>query len=221
LPAIQTLLAEGINVNVTLIFSLSRYAQVLECYLRAMETRLAQGLSVNMSSVASFFVSRVDSIVDSELARLAADGFSDASVSERYFAQLGVANSVLAYEHFKRVFGSPRYKKLAKAGARIQRPLWASTSTKSAKLDPLHYVTQLAMAETVNTVPPVTLKAIIAREDLETRPAVSEEQAKLMLQGLAQLGVAFDYWLNQLEIDGVKAFAESFDALLSSISKKI
>jgi transaldolase len=216
--AIEKVLAEGINVNVTLIFSIEVFKQVFEAYLTALETRVQRELPVNgIASVASFFVSRVDSLVDK---KLAVKTQLSASFKESFFGKVGIANCKLAYECFEHYAKSPRWKALAAKGAQIQRPLWASTSTKSPKLAPTMYVEALAEALTVNTVPQATLEAIMKGTTISPSMTKGHAEARTLIRGLEEVGVSFDEVLSELQADGVKSFADSFNELFVAVKNK-
>jgi transaldolase len=224
LPAVTTLLAEGICVNVTLIFSLARYEQVMEAYLAGLERRAARGQPLEpIVSVASFFVSRVDSKVDAAIEqRLAAlpAGSAERNELEQGRGKAAVANARLAYQRFGEVFGSPRFIKLREQGARVQRPLWASTSTKNPAYPDTLYVDELIGPDTVNTLPPQTLAAYDDHGRLETAITRDLDAARALFQRLPALGVPIHDLIGQLEEEGVKAFAKSFDSLLATLEEK-
>ena len=221
LPAIQASIAAGINVNVTLIFSLSRYRQVMEAYLAGLEQRLAANQPVDgIASVASFFVSRIDSKVD---ARLQAILRSEAAQSEQARALLGklaVANARLAYQEFHRCFESERFTRLKARGARLQRPLWASTSTKNPAYPDTLYVDELIGRYTVNTVPPQTLVAFADHGHPRLTIEQDLEAAQAAFEDLVQLGIDFKQVTQELEAEGVKAFADAHAALLEAIEAR-
>lgn len=221
LPAITGAIAAGINVNVTLIFSIERYAAVMEAYLLGLEQRRAVGLPVNsIASVASFFVSRVDTKVDGHLQDMIARGVQ----AERAAALLGraaIANARLAYADYQRVFGASRFAALQVAGARVQRPLWASTGTKNPAYRDVVYVEELVGPDTVNTVPPATLAAfldhgVVRAGSLEENVA----EAAQTLTALAELGITLHTVTAELEHEGVTAFADAFTALLSAVEAR-
>lgn len=221
LPAIQALLDEGINVNVTLIFSVEVYSQVMEAYLAALESRLKRHESLSqISSVASFFVSRVDSICEKQLDTLVKAGKLTADKLTSIHGKVGIANSCLAYKKYQEIFSSDRFKKLEERGAKIQRPLWASTGTKNPAFSPLLYVEELAGADTVNTMPPQTLKALMASPKLETKLNANLANAAKIIEAVGTLGVNFKAALLELQDAGVKSFAQSYTELLASIDKK-
>lgn len=211
IPAIRASIAAGINVNVTLIFSLTRYAEVMDAYLSGLEDRAAQNLPLkNIASVASFFVSRVDSKIDPQLPE-------DSPLRGR----AAIANARLAYESFETVFSAPRFKALReKHGARVQRPLWASTGTKNPQYSDTLYVDNLIGPDTVNTVPPQTLQAFRdhGRANLTIRNGLDE--ARALFGHLRELGIFMDDVTRELEEEGVKAFSDSFKSLLDAIEER-
>jgi transaldolase/glucose-6-phosphate isomerase len=213
LPAIHTLLAEGINVNVTLIFSLQQYRDVLETYLRAVELRSSRGQSVDrMASVASFFVSRVDGATDKQLE---AKGRRDLA------AKAAIANACVAYRHFLEITSDARWKSLAAKGARVQRPLWASTSTKNPSYSDILYVEELVARDTVNTVPLATLDAWKGHGKPQPRLMENLKTADDVLAQIRAAGVDVDKITVELIEDGVKKFADSYDQLLTAIEAKL
>lgn len=213
LPAMETLIAEGINVNATLIFSLSQYESVARAYLFGLEKRMADGLEINtIASVASFFISRVDSLVDRALASL---GNRDLQ------GRIAIANARSAYARFKAIFSGNRWERLAKAGARPQRLLWASTSVKDHRHPDTYYVDNLIGPHTVNTLPPVTLTAFrhhgTAALTIEKDLEASFEQ----LKKLRDLGLDLEVISEKLLNEGVETFAVSYQALLTGINEKL
>lgn len=212
LPAVSALLAAGVNVNVTLIFALAQYEAVALAYLDGLERRAAAGEELrSVASVASFFVSRVDSAVDPELAR--------AGVS-KLIGRTAIANAKLAYARFRELSQGPRWERLAAAGARVQRLLWASTGTKDPRLPDTHYVDGLIGPDTVNTVPPATLTAFLDHGAVAPTLAADLLGAQAHLANLAALGVDLDAVAQKLLDDGVAAFAASFEALMASITTR-
>ncbi|MFN8442270.1 MAG: transaldolase [Caldilineaceae bacterium] len=219
--AIRRLIAEGLNINVTLIFSIERYAAVKEAFLSGLEERMAAGKSVaNISSVASFFVSRVDANIDSQLEKMAAVDPTKATEIKRLYGKAAVANAKLAYRQFTQVFSGPRWEKLAAAGAQVQRPLWASTSTKNPAYPDLIYVDSLIGPHTVNTMPPKTLEAFRDHGTPANTVELDVDQAAADLAALDRLGISLAQVTEELEIDGVKKFTESFNDLLKTIEKR-
>jgi transaldolase/transaldolase/glucose-6-phosphate isomerase len=211
LSAITHCLAAGINVNVTLLFSLERYAEVVEAFLAGLELRLARGRSVQgLASVASFFVSRVDGKVDALL------GAPDHPLRGR----IAIANAAMAYGVFERTLATPRWNNLARAGARPQRPLWASTSAKDPRLPDIYYVEALAAPNTVNTLPPETFDAYRHHGNPRVRIQDSVAAAPAQLDALADAGIDLGAITRELEADGVAKFAASYAAVLAGIDAK-
>ncbi len=212
IPAIEALIGEGINVNVTLMFSLAQYEAVAEAYISGLEKLTAAGGDVDrVASVASFFVSRVDTAVDRTLEEM---GESDLQ------GTIAVANAKAAYGLFRQTFGGPRWERLATRGARVQRPLWASTSSKNPLYPDTLYVDSLNGSDTVNTLPPATLQAFLDHGNAAATLEASMDQAHAQLERLADLGVDLAAITQQLLDDGVTAFARSFEALMASIVEK-
>lgn len=220
IPAVRTLISEGVNVNVTLMFSLERYEAVAEAFmagLEALEADDSQGSADvdEVASVASFFVSRVDVMVDALLEQM------DAPFAEDLKGAAGIANAKMAYQRFKGIFGGDRWKRLADRGARVQRLLWASTSTKDPAYSDTMYPDNLIGAQTINTLPPDTLVAFLdhgtVAATLETQLAI----ARAELNQLAQLGIDLDQVTDDLLEEGVDKFAQSFSTLLDSIDSKV
>lgn len=217
IPAIQRLLSQGINVNVTLIFSSSVYGQVMDAYLTALEERVARGEPVrSIASVASFFVSRVDTAIEKELA---SRGRSEVLVE--VLGKVGIANSRLAYHRFLETFHGERWDALTRAGAQFQRPLWASTGTKNPAFSKVLYVEALARNHTVNTVPPQTLEAILEGVQLTSSSGEGLDEASRMMGILSGAGVDVEHILSELQVAGVRAFSESYQQLLGAIREKI
>ena len=221
LPAIQQLISEGINVNITLLFGLPRYRQVAEAYIAGIEARANQGKSVeHVASVASFFLSRIDSLVDPLLEKLIAQGGVEVDVAKKVRGQVSIASATMAYQIYKEIFQSERFQKLADRGARVQRLLWASTSTKNPDFSDLKYVETLIGPDTINTVTVETLDAY--RDHGEPKASLEHdvEQAGWVLQRLPELGISLDQVTQQLEDEGVETFNQSFDKLMNALTKK-
>jgi transaldolase/glucose-6-phosphate isomerase len=223
IPAIEELLYQGISVNITLIFSVEVHREVMEAYLKALERRVAEGKPVDrIASVASFFVSRVDTKADKALEDLLKKE-QDAEKQEVIKGLLGttaINNSKLAYEEFQRVFSGERWEKLAAKGARVQRPLWASTSTKNPNYRDVIYVEELIGPDTVNTMPPQT---IIAFRDHGMAARTIDKDldlAKRQLAQLEELGISLDQITQELTVEGVQSFTKSFDTLAECIGSK-
>ncbi|MBE0481132.1 MAG: transaldolase [Dehalococcoidia bacterium] len=210
-PAIETLIAQEINVNVTLMFSLKHYNLVSRAWLRGIE-RCDNPQRV--ASVASFFVSRIDTYVDRELERI---GGGEALALR---GRAAVANSRLAYRRFRQILGGEEFSSLGKRGARIQRLLWGSTSTKNPAYSDVKYVEELIGPDTVNTVPLETLEAFREHGRVEPGLPGDIEEAEEVINGLESLGIRMDSVCEQLQVDGVRAFADSLDALLASLEQK-
>lgn len=218
LPAIASCLAHGININITLLFSVSRYREVIDAHLRALEHRVAAHEPIDrVASVASFFVSRVDTKVDKALDAMP-NALRGAAGALR--GQIGIANAKIAYEEYERIVASDRWKALAARGARPQRLLWASTSPKDPLYGDTYYVEALAGSNTVDTMTPATLRAYLDHGEPEPRLATDRERAHHQMGGLAALGVDFARIAEQLEEEGVASFAESFHEVLNGIAQK-
>lgn len=218
IPAIEALIAEGISVNVTLIFSLASYEQVMRAYIEGLKRRRAAGGELaNVASVASFFVSRVDTMIDQILEQLRLQGTNVSGLS----GKAANANAKLAYAKFERVFDSNgEFGALAAKGAKVQRPLWASTSTKNPAYQDTIYVDNLIGPNTVNTMPPQTLEATLDHGQVATTIRDGFQDAQRVLMRLADLDIDMSTVTSQLLRDGVKLFAESFDSLLENIRQK-
>jgi transaldolase len=220
-PAIRALIAVGININVTLIFSLDRYAAVKEAYIQGLEDRVARGEPIDhIASVASFFVSRVDSNIDAKLAKLAADDPANAAQYRAFQGKIAVANAKLAYAQFEEVFSGLRWDALATKGARVQRPLWASTSTKNPDYPDLLYVDTLIGPHTVNTMPPATLDAFQDHGIPARTIDQGLDEAGATVAALAATGIDLDEVTEALEVDGVEKFAAAFRSLLATIDSR-
>ncbi len=214
-PAVRTMIAAGRNINITLIFSLSRYAEVIEAYLSGLEELVAGGGDpTRVASVASFFVSRVDTETDR---RLTAIGTPEALALR---GRAAVANAKLAYQLFQQRFSGPRWEALAAKGAQLQRPLWASTSTKNAAYSDLLYVSSLIGPHTVNTLPEGTIAAFEDHGEVARTIDTGYEDARAVLDGLAKVGVDFADVGRVLEEEGVASFAKSFDELIQALTDK-
>jgi transaldolase len=218
LPAISRCLAAGINVNVTLLFSVTRYRAVVEAFLAGLERRAASGHPLaGISSVASFFVSRVDGKVDPLLRAVPGARQEEA---RRLLGTAAIANACLAYAAFRDLFSGSRWARLASQGALVQRPLWASTSTKDPQYSDTHYVEPLIGADTVNTLPPATFAAYRDHGRPELRILQGAREAPTRLAALASFGVDLDQITLGLETEGVALFAASYQSLLRVIGEK-
>jgi len=221
LPAIKQLISEGINVNVTLLFGLPRYRQVAEAYIAGLETYAAQGKPLkHLASVASFFVSRIDALVDLLLEKLIAQSDQKVDLAKKVHGQVAIASAKMAYQIYKEIFGSDRFKKLAYKDARVQRLLWASTSTKNPDYSDVKYIESLIGLDTINTVPPETIDAYRDHGDPKSRLNQDVKEAAWIMERLPELGINLDKVTQQLEDEGVKKFNEPFDKLMVSLIKK-
>lgn len=222
LPAITDAIAAGVNVNVTLIFARQRYAEVMDAYMSGLEKRVEAGLPIDgIASVASFFVSRVDTNIDPRLQKIIDMGGQHAQQAKAMPGKAAIANARLAYADFKKIFSSERFLKLKARGARVQRPLWASTSTKNPAYRDVMYVEELVGPDTVNTAPPQTVVAFLDHGIV--RPGSLEEDlegANQSMADLESLGISIDQVTQQLEEEGVKSFSDAFTVLLKAIESR-
>jgi len=215
LPAITELIAAGININVTLLFSVERYRAVVDAYLAGLERRLEAGQPIDkVASVASFFLSRIDTLIDAKL-----DSLTTHEAKARR-GRAAIASAQLAYQHYKQWTSSPRWQALAASGARPQRLLWASTSSKDPAYKDTMYVEALIAPNTVNTLPPATLEAYRDHGDPAVRIEEGVADAKETVQILRGLGIELEAVSQQLEREGVKKFKEPFDALLAALKQR-
>lgn len=220
LPAVQQLIGEGINVNITLLFAQERYAQVAEAYLAGLEQRAARGGDLSpVASVASFFISRIDTMIDALLAaRLKTSGnVGEQELLKRLMGTVAIANGKLTYRRYQQIFSGPRWAALAKRGAQTQRVLWASTSTKNPAYRDVLYAEELIGPDTVNTLPPATLEAF--RDHGRTRPSLTEDldEAEETMTALAQAGISMAEVTDKLLDEAIRLFAEPFEKLLAAI----
>ena len=214
-PAIERCLTNGININITLLFSVEHYRKVAEAYLAALEARVSKGEPIDrIASVASFFVSRVDTEVDARLAKIDQPGAKELA------GTIGVANARLAYVAFEEITASDRWRRLAAKGAKVQRPLWASTGTKNPAYSDVLYLDQLIGRDTVNTVPPETLRKFEHHGTVAPTLAGHEDAARKRMEQLALVGVDFNDVTRVLEAEAIDKFAKSYAALIGTIGKK-
>lgn len=221
IPAIRQSIADGININITLIFGIERYAMVIEAYLSGLEQRVAAGQPIaKLASVASFFVSRVDTNVDARLEELAKRHPDQAQGILALQGKIAVGNAKLAYRQFQETFAGVRWKSLSAAGARLQRPLWASTSTKNPNYPDLLYVDNLIGPHTINTMPPKTFADFQdhGTPDLTIDQGIAEIEAQMV--ALHKYGISLTEVTQELEVEGVQKFVESYNQLLDAITKK-
>jgi transaldolase len=218
LPAVTATIAAGVNVNVTLIFSIENYTAVADAYMSGLEALAAGGPSArgghpvkSVASVASFFVSRLDTALENDL---------DRSGASELKGRIAIANCKLAYAEFQRIVGTPRWQALAGRGARVQRVLWASTSTKNPAYPDTLYVDELIGPETVNTIPPDTLRAFVDHGRAAPSLAKDLDAARQQIARLHGLGIDMERVTRRLQEDGVAAFVKPFQALMASIESK-
>jgi transaldolase len=221
LTAIRELISEGINVNVTLLFALARYRAVIDAYLEGLEARMRLGLPLaQIACVASFFVSRIDALVDPALDALIAAGDARAQQARAARGRVAIANAKLAYQMYRHVFAHERFGVLAARGARLQRLLWASTSTKDPLFSDVKYVEALIGADTINTMPLETLDAYRDHGQPEPRLTLDLHEARTVIEGLSALDIDFDAVTARLEVEAIAKFNGPFDALVASIAAK-
>jgi transaldolase/glucose-6-phosphate isomerase len=222
IPAIRQLLEDGLNINITLLFAQSAYEQVAEAFLAALEARFAKGQDVSqIASVASFFVSRIDSLIDGKIdekLKTATDAAQKALL-ESIHGKIAIANAKLTYKKYQELFGGARWSALAAKGAQTQRLLWASTSTKNPKYRDVLYVEELIGADTVDTIPPATFDAF--RDHGKLRDSLTEDvnEARTTMDNLAKAGISMKEVTDKLLTDGVKLFADAFKQLLDATGK--
>ncbi len=223
IPAIRQAIAAGININVTMIFALENYEEVADAFISGLEDRLAAGLPVDhVASVASVFVSRIDSAIDAQLESMIRHSNDEAEKAAltSLLGKAAIANAKIQYQRFKEIFASDRFAKLKAKGAQVQRPLWASTGTKNPAYSDVLYVDSLIAADTVNTIPPATYTAFRDHGTVALTIETGLDQAKADLASLAKTGVSLEAVCQKLQDDGVKAFADSFDSLMQTIKSK-
>jgi len=220
IAAIKQLIADGINVNATLLFSLHRYQEVAQAYLAGLELRASKGEALSpVASVASFFLSRIDTLIDNKLDALLTETTRQRVQPLR--GQTAIASARLAYQEYKQLFSGDRWERLAAAGARTQRLLWASTSTKDPAYSDIKYVEALIGAETINTLPLETLAAYRDHGDPATRLEHDITTARATLDGLANLGLELDALTEQLEQEGVQKFTTAYSTLINNLHQRI
>ena len=221
LPAIRQSIARGININITLIFSIDRYKEVMEAYLLGLENRIKAGKPIDhINSVASFFVSRIDTKVDKYLELIIQSSGHNTQIAKSLLGKIAIANARLAYEEFRKVFESDRFSKLQARGARLQRPLWASTSTKNPIYPDTMYVDELIGKHTVNTVPPQTLDAFRDHGNVQLTIEKDLDQAKKAFSDLESVDISMQKVTQELEEEGVQAFSESYNSLIASVKNR-
>jgi len=223
IPAVQQALTEGININITLIFSLDSYREVADAYISALEDRNAEGKDIShIASVASFFVSRVDTLVD-QLLEDKIKATSDSAEQQKLKSLEGkaaIANARLVYQEFTRIFHTPRFETLKHSGAHVQRPLWASTSTKNPAYRDVLYAEELIGPDTVDTMPLETIENFRDHGRVSRTVQNDIQQAKDVFAALEKVGIHYDQVTKQLQNEGVQKFADSFHALFQGIESK-
>jgi transaldolase len=223
LPAVRTLLTEGINVNITLLFARGVYEKVAHAYIEALEARVARGESVErLASVASFFVSRIDTAVDALIdEKLKTAGGADKARLQGLRGTVAIANAKAAYQSYQRIFSGPRWEALAKKGGHVQRVLWASTGTKDPHYSDVLYVEELIGRDTVNTMPPDTLAAFRNHGRPRARLEENVSGALETLKALEASGISLDKVTSDLLADGLKKFVEPFTKLLAAVERRL
>jgi transaldolase/glucose-6-phosphate isomerase len=222
IPAIRQLIGEGININVTLLFAQEMYEKVAEAYIAGLEDLAARGGDLKKNAgVASFFISRIDTLVDSKISerlKTATDS-QQRALLESLLGKVAIANGKLTYQRYLRIFRGPRWDALAAKGAQTQRVLWASTSTKNPKYRDVMYVEELIGADTVDTMPPATIEAF--RDHGQVRNSLAEDVpgAQKVMENLAKAGISMKEVTDKLTDDGVKLFADAFEQLLAAVEK--
>jgi len=223
-PAIEQCVSEGLNINVTLLFSQDAYVAVAEAYIRGLEKRAARGEDVSRSaSVASFFVSRIDTLVEKTIAAREKAGATpqQKALFDEVTGKVAIANAKQAYRKYKELFSGPRWQALADKGAKTQRVLWASTGTKNPKYSDVLYVEELVGPDTVNTIPPATLDAFRDHGKVKRTLDQGLDEADAVMRKLEQSGISMKAVTDQLVADGVKSFSDSFQELISAVGERI
>jgi transaldolase len=221
LPAISQLISEGINVNVTLLFGLSRYQEVAQAYIEGIKKRFTKGYRVsNVASVASFFLSRIDTLIDPLMTTIINNNDLEENLARQLHGQVAVASAQMAYQIYKKIFNGGLFKELMEQGARSQRILWASTGTKNPDYSDVKYIEAIIGPDTVNTVPVETLNAF---RDHGTTKDTLEHDIKLsgwVLERLPELGIDIDTITRQLELEGVDKFCVPFDKMMTTLAQR-
>jgi transaldolase/glucose-6-phosphate isomerase len=222
IPAFQQLIGEGINVNVTLLFAFDVYVRVAEAYIAGLEQFVKGGGDASrIASVASFFISRIDTLVDSEIdAKIkVTTNPADIAALKNLKGKVAIANGKLTYQRYKQIFSGPKWDALAAKGAQTQRVLWASTSTKNPAYSDIYYVEELIGRDTVDTIPPATYDAF--RDHGKPRASLEEnvDAARQTMEGLEKAGISMKAATDKLTADGVKQFADAFDTLLAAVAQ--
>jgi transaldolase len=227
LPAVEAVIAEGISVNVTLLFSVQSYIDTAWAYIRGLEKRVAEGKDIgNISSVASFFLSRIDSKIDDLIEARVAEVGENAELTQRLKSiegKVAIANAKIAYQEYLKIIQSDRWKALSAKGARVQRLLWASTGTKNPNYSDVMYVDELIGPDTVNTLPPSTIKACADHCDVDNRVATNVDEARQVIASLSDpdIYINLDQVMAELLEDGILKFVQPFESLLKSLEDKV
>ena len=224
LPAVEAAIADGINVNITLLFSVESYVQTAWAYIRGLEKRVAAGQDISkIASVASFFLSRIDSNIDSRVDKMLAAA-TDEESKEKLLSikgKVAIANAKIAYQEYKKIIQSDRWKALSAKGAQVQRLLWASTSTKNPEYSDVMYVDELVGPDTVNTLPPTTIVACTDHCDVDNRVENDIESAYKLMETLKEVNLNLDEVMAQLLEEGIDKFVKPFDTLMKSLEDKV
>jgi transaldolase len=224
LPAVEQMISEGISINVTLLFSVASYVETAWAYIRGLETRAAKGEDIsNISSVASFFLSRIDTNIDAKLDRLLKADATKADKIAALKGKIAIANAKVAYQEYKKIIATDRWLKLAAKGARVQRLLWASTGTKDPNYSDVMYVDGLVGNDTVNTLPPATIEACADHCDPASRIEAGVDEAYRLVASLKDpdINIDLDAVMDELLIDGIDKFVKPFDSLMKSLDGKV
>lgn len=227
LPAVEQVISEGINVNVTLLFSVQSYVNTAWSYIRGLEKRVAQGQDISkLASVASFFLSRIDIKIDERIDAVLKQGVSDPGAREKLEAikgKVAIANAKIAYQEYKKIIQSDRWQALAAKGANVQRLLWASTSTKNPNYSDVMYVDELIGRDTVNTLPPATIEACADHCQVSDRIESNVEDAYRLIENLKDpdVNIDLDTVMDELLVEGIDKFVQPFQSLMSSLEEKV
>jgi transaldolase len=224
LPAAEQMISEGISINVTLLFSVESYVATAWAYIRGLETRAAKGEDIsNISSVASFFLSRIDTNIDAKLDKLIAADPTKADQLKALKGKIAIANAKVAYQEYKKIIATDRWQQLAAKGARVQRLLWASTGTKDPNYSDVMYVDGLVGNDTVNTLPPATIEACADHCDPANRIEAGVDEAYRLVASLKDpdVNIDLDAVMDELLIDGIDKFVKPFDSLMKSLDGKV
>ncbi len=227
LPAVEQVIADGINVNVTLLFSVTSYVNCAWAYISGLEKRAAEGKDISkIASVASFFLSRIDSNIDGKIDAKLAKGVDDIVVEAKLKevkGKVAIANAKIAYQEYKKIINSDRWKALAAKGATVQRLLWASTSTKDPQYSDVMYVDELVGPETVNTLPPATIEACADHCDVASRIETDVDQAYKLIENLKDpdINIDINFVMDELLVEGIDKFVKPFQSLMDSLETKV